>query len=179
VKNHPNISSVLLDAPASCAEGDARIEQLQEAMRRNEAAQQYQTLRQRVKELVQLTTPAGSTVLIVTKGDEDLLDIPGRHGWHFPRAVNGLFAGCYPGSSDEAIEHLRKLRSRGAQYLAMPSTSFWWLEFYVDFTNHLQQKHRLTAFQEDVCVVYRLTSGKRRSTIPSEARRSAQRKKRK
>jgi hypothetical protein len=175
VNNHLNHSPGLLDAPRSPVEAEQGIEQLQETLRRSEATQLYQTLRQRVRDLVQLTTPVGSTVLVISKGDEELLDIPGRRGWHFPRAVNGLFAGCYPGDSDEAIEHLRKLRSRGAQYLVIPSTSFWWLEFYAGFVSYLQEKHRLSTFQEDVCVVYRLSPGRRRSNNQGAVDRSVHR----
>jgi hypothetical protein len=116
----------------------------------------YVELRQRIKDLVQLTTPRGATVLFVSKGDDELLDVPARRGWHFPRAVNGLYAGCYPADGREAIKQLRRLQAKGATHLVIPRSSYWWLEFYAEFTRRLERKHVLTAFQEAVCVVYRL-----------------------
>ena len=109
-----------------------------------------------IKDLVQITVPNQSTVLVISKGDDDLVDLRGPVAWHFPRAVTGKFAGCYPANSAEAIEHLEQLRAQGAEYLIIPSTSFWWLEFYTDFMAHLQQRYRIATFQEDACIVYRL-----------------------
>jgi hypothetical protein len=116
----------------------------------------YAKVVQTIKELVPLTVPAASTVLVISRGDEDLVNVGGRDGWHFPRAVNGKYAGCYPANSYDAIAHLEQLRSQGAQYLLIPSTSFWWLEFYTDLTAHLQRKYHIVAFVEHICLLYRL-----------------------
>jgi hypothetical protein len=116
----------------------------------------YEKVVQVIKDVIQLTVPAASTTLVISRGDDELLDLRGRDAWHFPRAVNGKFAGCYPANSYEAIAHLEQLRSQGAQYLLIPSTSFWWLEFYTDLTAHLQRKYHIVAFIENVCLMYRL-----------------------
>jgi hypothetical protein len=121
----------------------------------------YVELQHRVKDLVQLVVPRGATVLFISKGDERLIDVPGRHGWHFPRAVNGLYAGCYPKESQEAIGHLRRLQRQGAGYLVVPSTSYWWLEFYEPLARFLERRHMVAAYQEDVAVIYRLVGGER------------------
>jgi hypothetical protein len=133
-----------------------RVAEVLEAKRPSEAKQHYATLVKLIKDLVQITVPNHSTIVVISKGDEDLVDFRGPLAWHFPRAVNGKFAGCYPANSHEAIGHLEQLRHQGADYLLIPSTSFWWLEFYSDFTAHLQQKYRITTFQEEVCLIYRL-----------------------
>jgi hypothetical protein len=122
----------------------------------NDSALTYVELQHRVKDLVQLVVPRGATVLFISKGDEQLVDVPGRQGWHFPRAVNGLYAGCYPKESQEAIGQLRRLQRQGAQYLVVPSTAYWWLEFYRPLARFLERRHAVTAYQEDVAVVYRL-----------------------
>jgi len=151
----------------------ARPNAVDDRARRNDAELQYAELRTRAIELVRLATPRGSKVLIITKGDEDMLEAPGRQCWHFPRAVNGLYAGCYPADSREAIAHLRSLQSLGAQYLCVPSTSYWWLEFYERWTAYLQRCHRLAAYQEDVGVLYRLLPSSRRQSDGAAALKSA------
>ena len=133
-----------------------RVAELLHAKKPSDAQRRYVKVVQTIKDLVQITLPNQSTVLVISKGDDELVDLRGRIGWHFPRAVNGKFAGCYPANSTEAINHLEQLRTLGAEYLLIPSTSFWWLEFYSDFTTHLQHKYRITTFQEEVCLVYRL-----------------------
>jgi hypothetical protein len=150
----------------------ARRNVLDDHARRSDAELHYAELRNRVIELVRLATPRGSKVLIITKGDDEMLEAPGRQCWHFPRAVNGLYAGCYPADSREAIAHLRTLQSQGAQYLCVPSTSYWWLEFYERWTAYLQRCHRLAAYQEDVGVLYRLLQSSKRRSGRMDAQKS-------
>lgn len=133
-----------------------RISELQAELHSKERDQGYSKVVRTIKDLIELTVPRHSIILAISKGDEDLLELRGRYGWHFPRAVNGKFAGCYPANSDEAITHLESLRSQGAAYLLIPSTAFWWLEFYTDFTNHLQQHYRIVTYHEAACIIYRL-----------------------
>jgi hypothetical protein len=152
----PPIGAAVAQAPSTVTILENRVAELQEAIRKKEVEQKYAKLVHTIKELVQITVPIGATILVVGKGDDELLDLRGRNAWHFPRAVNGKFAGCYPANSGEAISHLENLRGQGAKYLLIPSTSFWWLEFYTEFTNHLQQRHRLVTYQDDACIIYQL-----------------------
>jgi hypothetical protein len=122
----------------------------------NDAAQQYTALRRRVIELIRLAVPRGSTVLVVSKGDDELLETPGRRAWHFPRAINGQYAGCYPANEDEAVKHLESLQKQGADFFVVPSTSYWWLDYYGGLTTHLQEEHCIACYQEDVGIIYRL-----------------------
>jgi glycosyltransferase involved in cell wall biosynthesis len=82
-------------------------------------------------------TELGSTVLVVSRGDDRLADVEGRHGCHFPQAPDGSWSGYHPSDSEAAIRHLEDLRDRGARYFAIPSTSFWWLHHYCELTTHL------------------------------------------
>jgi hypothetical protein len=116
----------------------------------------YARVVQSVKQLVPLATPRYSISLVVSKGDEQLLDLGERYAWHFPRAINGKFAGCYPADSAEAVHHLESLRAQGGQFLIIPSTSFWWLEYYTDFTRHLQERYRIVLYYEEACIIYDL-----------------------
>jgi hypothetical protein len=134
------------------------ILRLKEQLHRAERERDYSVLQRRIAEFIHCAIPRGSTVLVISKGDEALLDIAGRRAWHFPRAINGMYAGCYPADSQEAISHLRRLESEGAEYLVIPSTSFWWLEFYPGLARHLRKRRRLVAYHEGVCLVFRLQS---------------------
>jgi hypothetical protein len=98
--------------------------------------------------------PPGASVLVVSRGDEELLDLGGdRQVAHFPQASNGVYAGHHPGSSEEAIAHLERLRQLGAQYLVVPRPSLWWLAHYEHFTEHLRQHHRVVRDDGDAFVV--------------------------
>jgi GT2 family glycosyltransferase len=117
---------------------------------------QYGDLVERVQSLVSATVPAGATVLVISKGDDKLVDLPGRHGWHFPRARDGRYAGYYPETDDDAIAHLEELRSQGAQYLVFPSTSFWWLDHYPQLAGHLRSRYGTGAYDHDTAQVFEL-----------------------
>ena len=67
-------------------------------------------------------------VVVISKGDDALLEWAGRRGWHFPQDATGGYAGYYPANGRNAIVHLEVLRARGARYLVLPATSAWWLD---------------------------------------------------
>lgn len=115
----------------------------------------YARLVERLHAAVVRVVPAGEQVLVVSRGDEALLDLPGRPGWHFPRTEEGLWAGHHPADSAAAISHLEQLRSAGAQHLVVPATSAWWLSHYAGFRAHLERTGRLL-LRDDVGVVYAL-----------------------
>jgi len=115
----------------------------------------YARLVERVHAAVVRVVPAGEQVLIVSRGDEALLDLPGRRGWHFPRTEEGLWAGYHPADSAAAISHLEQLRSAGARHLVVPATSAWWLSHYAGFRAHLERTGRLL-LRDEVGVVYAL-----------------------
>ena len=123
----------------------------------NERAENYLQLIRRVTTTVAETLPADATVLVVSRGDDRLLQLAGRQGWHFPQADDGRFAGHYPADSSAAIAHLEDLRDRGAQYLLLPATSRWWLEHYVDLRRHLETRYSLVR-QDDACHLFSLKS---------------------
>jgi hypothetical protein len=98
-----------------------------------------------LRSAIRRTTPAGAVVAVVSRGDAALLELAHRTGWHFPQAQGGEYAGFHPATSEDAIEQLDRARRRGAQFLAFPRTSLWWLEHYEDFARHLHAHHRLVA----------------------------------
>jgi hypothetical protein len=118
-------------------------------------ASDYRQLIGRIQELVRYTVPAAATTVVVSRGDEDLVDLDGRPAWHFPRLPDGRYAGQYPADSAEAISQLEDVVSDGAGYLVLPSTAFWWLEFYDDFGRHLEEHCEAVVSNAD-CRIYRL-----------------------
>lgn len=116
----------------------------------------YQHLVRQIRELAGSILPAKATVLVVSKGDEDLLKLPGCTGWHFPRTDKGTYTGYNPADSAAAIAHLEALRAKGARYLIFPTTAYWWLTYYRDFRRHLEAKHRMVTRQRHVCLIYEL-----------------------
>lgn len=111
---------------------------------------------QRLRDFARATTPEGSTVLVVSRGDPDLTRIPGREGWHFPQNDEGVYAGHYPEDSAEAVDHLQTLRERGADLLLIPCTAFWWLDHYDGLRAYLASHCRLVAYHEDTGIVFAL-----------------------
>jgi glycosyltransferase involved in cell wall biosynthesis len=113
---------------------------------------------QGVREFAAEALPAGATVLVVSRGDDELLALDGRVGWHFPQAEGGVYAGHHPQDGDVAIRHLEELRARGATHLVIPATSSWWLEHYEDFRRHLDERCvAIESADPDTCVAYDLT----------------------
>jgi glycosyltransferase involved in cell wall biosynthesis len=118
----------------------------------------YQRLLGQVQEAVPRAVPPGATVLVVSRGDDELLRLDGRRGWHFPQTEAGVYAGHNPADSAEAIAHLEELRARGAQFLLFPATGLWWLDHYREFREHLERRYRVVLGQKEVCVIFALAS---------------------
>ncbi|HET7416405.1 MAG TPA: glycosyltransferase [Solirubrobacterales bacterium] len=97
----------------------------------------YADLVRRVREAVEREVPAGARVLVLSRGDRELVRLGDRQGEHFPQDEAGNYAGHHPADSDEAIAALERLREEGARFLAVPSPSAWWLEHYDGFARHL------------------------------------------
>jgi GT2 family glycosyltransferase len=117
---------------------------------------EYQQLRQRLRETVARLLPAGATVVVVSKGDEELLRLEGRQAWHFPRAADGSYPNLYPAHSGEAIAQIESLRAKGASHLLLPKPAFWWLEHYREFKDHLEQHYPLIVRDAETCLIYDL-----------------------
>jgi hypothetical protein len=133
--------------------------------------QAYQEVVERIRVVVAGTLPAGSRVLVISKGDYRLVDLGGCEGWHFPQTDEGVYGGFHPPSSDVAIAHLEALREKGADYLLIPQTALWWLEFYDGFRQHLESRYRLVVMSHDVCHVYSLREPAKARTLRSDAGR--------
>jgi len=119
-------------------------------------AEDYPNLRARLRDMVQASTPEGAVVIVISKGDPELISFARRTGWHFPQTENGSYAGAYPSSADQAIAELDALRVKGGRYLAVPAFAFWWFGYYERLSTYLTQSYRLLLRQDDTCVIFDL-----------------------
>jgi GT2 family glycosyltransferase len=102
----------------------------------------YLEQKEQIRAVVDALVPAGATVVVVSRGDDGLVELGDRRGWHFPQEADGTYAGRHPANSDEAIELLERLRDRGASYFVIPEKDVWWLEHYRAFADHLAAHYR-------------------------------------
>jgi len=124
----------------------------------------YRQLVARFRAEVAGAVPAGSSLLVVSRGDRALLELPGRDARHFPQDGQGGYLGHHPADSDAAVEQLESLRSAGAGYLVLPSTAYWWLDHYTGFAAHLRSHY--AAAEGDACTIFSLAAD--RSERPAE-----------
>jgi hypothetical protein len=106
--------------------------------------------------LPDLLGPNGN-VLVVSKGDDRLVQVGSRRAGHVPQEETGRWAGYHPEDSAAAIEHLEALQLRGADTIVFPRTSFWWLEHYDELADYLDTECRLMHSDDD-CRIFDLSS---------------------
>jgi hypothetical protein len=119
---------------------------------------EYAELVTRVREAVVGSVPPGASLLVVSKGDAALLELPGHTAGHFPQDASGSYAGHHPRDSESATAELERLRRHGAEYLVIPETARWWLDFYAEFATHLANHCQLVADVPGGCLIYGLGS---------------------
>jgi GT2 family glycosyltransferase len=120
----------------------------------------YSREAEQVREAVKAAVPGGSTVLVISRGDEELLQMNGRRAEHFPQAEDGAWAGHHPADSEEAIAHLESLRDRGAEFLVVPPTYLWWLRHYEGLREHLDANYEPVVSDDRAGAIYRLVGGR-------------------
>lgn len=133
------------------------LEQAQRELEQERQRQRYATQVVAVQQLVEQVTPPGAIFLVISRGDPQLLDCASREGWHFPQTEAGQYAGHHPASADEAVGHLTALQARGASYLVVPESAYWWLDHYAALRAHLAEHARIEAYRHDAAIVFALT----------------------
>jgi GT2 family glycosyltransferase len=116
----------------------------------------YRELTERVRRAVVDVAPASATVLMVSRGDDELLRMNGRRALHFPRTEDGAYAGHHPADSEEAISTLEAERAAGAAFIVFPGTGVWWLDHYEAFRRHLDDNYGRSFSDPDSCVIFDL-----------------------
>ncbi len=116
----------------------------------------YRRLVEQIREDVAKSVPTGASVLVVSRGDRELVNLEGRDARHFPQDASGGYLGHHPHDSDDAVARLEALRARGAEYLVLPSSASWWLDHYGGFADHLRGRYPATELE--TCSIFRLES---------------------
>ena len=133
----------------------ARQDDIRAMVSRLSGTVDYLGMVRRVRADMRRLLPPAARVIVISKGDPDLLDVEGQHARHFPQDDRGNYAGHYPAESGEAIAHLEALRARGGRFLVIPSSAFWWLEHYTDLAHHLDTNYQKIWKSAD-CQIYEL-----------------------
>lgn len=107
-----------------------------------------------VREQVERSIPEGASVLVVSRGDSELLRLGGRQARHFPSGPDDRYLGHHPADDEEAVELLEAELRRGAEYLLLPQTELWWLRHYEGLAAYLRE-HAEAELQPS-CAIYRL-----------------------
>jgi hypothetical protein len=68
----------------------------------------------------------------------------------------GVYAGRDPSDGDEARSCLESAKTNGAQYLLIPAKSFWWLDDYKKFREHVEVHYPAIVRDEDTCIIFDL-----------------------
>lgn len=127
--------------PACAADGGALVEDYDELVRR-------------IAAVAAATLPPGARVLVASRGDDALL-APGLAASHFPQGPDGGYAGHHPADSEAAVAHLEACRAAGAEFLLLPATGFWWLDYYGGLLQHLMGRGRVL-HHDGHCVIFDL-----------------------
>ncbi|HEX4804556.1 MAG TPA: hypothetical protein VFU94_01540 [Conexibacter sp.] len=116
----------------------------------------YGALLRRIHAIATATLPPGARVLVVSRGDDALLALaPGLSASHFPQSPGGGYAGHHPADSEAAVAHLEACRAAGAEFLLLPATGFWWLDYYGGLLQHLMGRGRVL-HHDGHCVIFDL-----------------------
>jgi hypothetical protein len=104
------------------------------------------------------STPAASLVVAADYGDPTVFYYAERRGWHFLEK-DGMYNG-HPTTGADAIADLQNLRGRGATHIVFYSGTFWWLDYYKEFTDYLNAISTVRA-STPAYRIYELRSGSR------------------
>ena len=91
-------------------------------------------------ELNKVTVP-DALIVAADMGDPTIFYYAQRKGWHFPES-DGIYDGT-PDDSEQAIENFERLRGRGATQFVFTRNTFWWLQSYPEFAEHLAENATL------------------------------------
>ena len=68
----------------------------------------------------------------------------------------GVYAGRDPANSNEALRFLESIKAKGAEYLVIPAKSFWWLDDYQEFRQHVEAHYRAVVRDDNTCIIFHL-----------------------
>ncbi len=108
-----------------------------------------------IRRRIQTIGRPGEVVLVVSDGDEDLVDVGSHPCWPFPQGRDGGWAGYDPVDGDAAVNHLDAQRARGARYFVLPKRAFSWRYRFPELFEHLEREYQ-RVHQDEYLAVYDL-----------------------
>jgi 4-amino-4-deoxy-L-arabinose transferase-like glycosyltransferase len=108
-------------------------------------------------ELNRITAP-DALIVAADMGDPTIFYYAQRKGWHFLEK-DAIYAGT-PSDSQQATADLERLRRRGATHVVFTTNTFWWLNYYPEFTQHLSESATLMGATAEFRI-YKLTAASR------------------
>jgi 4-amino-4-deoxy-L-arabinose transferase-like glycosyltransferase len=99
--------------------------------------------------------PSDALIVAADMGDPTIFYYAHRKGWHFLEK-DGIYQGT-TSDSHEAIVDLEELRRRGATHVVFTRNTFWWLNYYPEFAQHLSENAKLIDATAEF-KIYRLTA---------------------
>ena len=82
-------------------------------------------------------TPRDALIVAADMGDPTIFYYAERKGWHF--LENDAIYNGNPDDSEQAIENLERLRRGGATHFVFTKNTFWWMQSYPEFVDHLSK----------------------------------------
>ncbi|HEV3401661.1 MAG TPA: glycosyltransferase [Acidimicrobiales bacterium] len=119
------------------------------------------TLAGRVRRMVAGLVGDDDVVVVVSRGDESLLDLGAGRARHLPATDDGTYARDYPATGNDAVALVEAARGRGATHLLVPAPASWWLTHYPELERHLDRRYQVVAAADDTGVLYHLAPAER------------------
>lgn len=116
----------------------------------------YRQMMYRLRGVIAALIPEASSLLVVSKGDESMLESGPRSARHFPATAEGVYAGHHPADSAAAILQLKDGVAGGAEYLVIPDVYRWWLDHYLEFSDYLEASALKITDESGCGVIYKL-----------------------
>ncbi len=141
----------------AAAAAPARREPLADLLGGAREVTDYPAMVGEVRTIAAEVLPRGARVLVVSRGDPELVRLDGLAASHFPQAPSGEWAGYYPADGDAAVAHLELLRREGHEFLLVPATARWWLEYYRELAALLASTARVVEHRP-ACTIFALST---------------------
>lgn len=116
----------------------------------------YRSATAHAASMVGALVPAGATVLVISRGDPERIELPPAVGRHFPSSADGTYLG-HPADDRHACELLERSLGGGATWLLVHSDVEWWADAYPSWWQQLHDDHRVVAARPGVCRLFQLT----------------------
>jgi lipopolysaccharide biosynthesis protein/glycosyltransferase involved in cell wall biosynthesis len=125
--------------------------------------QEYQKMAAQLRVLLPATIPDGATVLVLSEGSDELLQL-GREARHFPPLENGSPREL--NESEAAIALIQDEIDHGANFLLVPTLLRWWLTRLPDFHAYLEREGEFSSVGSCLLIDLRRIAAERRAAAP-------------